>query len=99
MTAPQPTRSMVDVVITVVLIAASLGLGFVLFLIAIQWAADTQPRAIGFFLGVYPSIFLPIIGAILGITAIVRRRRGFVYPLAAIVLSLLAFWIGSLLAG
>lgn len=87
-----------DVVSTVVLIVVSLGVGIALFFGVFLWDTTGSTHALGFFLGVWVPPVLTVLGIVGGIAALVRRRLAFVYPLAGILLSLLAWWIAESLA-
>ena len=88
---------LVDLVVTVLLIIGSLGLAIVLFFGVFLWDT-TGSHAVGFFLGVFVPPVLTVLGVIGGLVALRRRRLAFIYPLAGIVLSLLAWWIAQSLA-
>ena len=80
-----------------VLILISLGLAVALFFGVINWDATGGTHALGFFLGVFAPPVLTLFGVLGGIVALVRRRLAFIYPLGAIVLSVLSWWVASLL--
>ena len=86
-----------DIIATVVLMLVSLALAAALFLGSLLWAIDSAPNPVGFALGVYGPPVLAVLGVVLGIVALVRRHLAFVYPLAAIVLGLIVWWIGAAL--
>jgi hypothetical protein len=95
--AKPESAHLVDLVVTVLLIIGSIGLAIALFFGVFLWDT-TGSHAFGFFLGVFVPPVLTIIGVIGGIVALRRRRLAFVYPLAGILLSLLAWWIAQSLA-
>jgi hypothetical protein len=87
-----------DVVSTVVLIIVSIGVGIALFFGVFLWDTTGGTHALGFFLGVWVPPVLTVLGVIGGIVALVRRQLAFVYPLAGLLLSVLAWWIAESLA-
>jgi uncharacterized membrane protein len=95
--AKPESAHLVDLVVTVLLIIGSIGLAIALFFGVFLWDT-TGSHAFGFFLGVFVPPVLTLIGVIGGIVALRRRRLAFVYPLAGILLSLLAWWIAQSLA-
>ncbi|HEX5858916.1 MAG TPA: hypothetical protein VFY91_12510 [Microbacterium sp.] len=97
-TASRTRRARVgDMIATILLMLVSLALASALFLGSLLWAMDSSPNQLGFALGVYGPPTLAILGIVLGVVALVRRRVAFVYPLGAIALSLIVWWIGALL--
>ncbi len=95
--AKPESAHLVDLVVTVLLIIASIGLAIALFFGVFLWDT-TGSHAFGFFLGVFVPPVLTLLGVIGGIVALRRRRLAFVYPLAGIVLSLISWWIALALA-
>ena len=90
-------RSVGDIVATIILSVVSLVVAIALFTGAVLWAMDAAPDSWGFALGVYGPILIALLGIALAVIAIVRRKRAFIYPLAAIVLSVVAAWVGGLI--
>ena len=86
-----------NVVATVLLMLVSIAVAGALFLASLVWALDSRPDTVGFALGVYVPPILAVLGVVAGIIALARRRPAWMYPLSAIVLGLIALWIGSIL--
>ncbi|KQQ95083.1 hypothetical protein ASF62_00550 [Leifsonia sp. Leaf325] len=92
-----PTARAVDIGITVLLMLVSVALAVAFFSAGLLWALDSSPNMIGFALGVYGPIAAAIVGVVVGIILLTRERSGIVAPFAAIVVSILLWWIGSTL--
>ena len=56
---------------------------------------DSSPNTVGFAMGVYGPPLLAILGLVLGIVALVKRRLAFVYPLGGSASALIVWWIGA----
>lgn len=93
----RPAARTGDIIATILLMLVSLGLAAALFLASLLWAMDSNPNTVGFALGVYGPPVLAVLGVVLGIVALMKRRLAFIYPLGSIVLGLIVWWIGALL--
>jgi len=75
----------------------SIGIATLLFVGALLWGMGGIDDPLGHILGVFGPPILAVLGVILGIIALVKRRRAFIYPLAAIVLSVIVWLIAGLI--
>jgi hypothetical protein len=90
-------RSVTDIVLTVILTIASFSVAITLFAGSVLWVMDAAPNSLGFALGAYGPLVLALVALVLSVIAFVRKRTAFIYPLVAIVLGVVVWWIGSLL--
>ncbi|MFB7892368.1 hypothetical protein ACFC1I_09220 [Microbacterium sp. NPDC056044] len=99
MSAAAPAeRSMGDLVATLLLIGFSVGAAVVLFFVSLVWAIGNHDNTVAIVLGGYVPLALAVIGAVAGIVALSRKRRAFWYPLIALVLSIVAWFIAASIA-
>lgn len=87
----------VDITITVALILVSLGTSVFFFFAALLWAVGGNDNSGAVALGGYTPLALTVLGAFAGIVALARRRTAFWYPLAALVLSVVVWFIAGAL--
>ncbi|WP_109210142.1 MULTISPECIES: hypothetical protein [Microbacterium] len=95
--APAPAGRVVDIVATIALILVSVGTSILLFFAALLWAMGGNDNSGAVALGGYTPLALTVLGAFAGIVALARRRTAFWYPLAALVLSLVVWFIAGAL--
>jgi hypothetical protein len=97
--APQPSTGarVADIIVTVALILVSLGTAILLFFAALLWAIGGNDNSGAIALGGYTPLALTALGAFAGIVALARRRTAFWYPLGALVLSVVLWFIAGAL--
>jgi hypothetical protein len=87
----------VDITVTVALILISLGTAVCFFFAALLWAMGAVDNGGAIALGGYTPLALTVLGAFAGIVALARRRTAFWYPLGALVLSVVVWFIAGAL--
>ncbi|HKP06494.1 MAG TPA: hypothetical protein VJU58_04505 [Microbacterium sp.] len=98
MSAAAPTGGrVVDMTVTVALILISLGTAVYFFFAALLWAMGANDNGGAVALGGYTPLALAVLGAFAGIVALARRRTAFWYPLGALVLSVVVWFIAGAL--
>jgi hypothetical protein len=97
MTAEVRRRSAMDVILTVVLLIGSIALGVGLFSASVLWVMDPTPNPIALAIGAYGPLVLALVGLVLAVIGFIRKRTTFIYPLVAIVLGVVVWWIAGVL--
>lgn len=87
----------VDITVTVALILISIGAAVYFFVGALLWAVGGNDNSGAVALGGYTPLALTVLGAFAGIVALLRRRTAFWYPLGALVLSVVVWFIAGAL--
>ena len=90
-----PERRTGDLIATLLLIGFSVGVAVVMFFVALLWGVGAYDNTLAIVLGGYLPLAFCIIGGVLGIVALSRRRLAFWYPLIALVFSAVA-WLVAL---
>lgn len=93
--AAAPERRTGDLIATLLLIGFSVGVAVVMFFVSLLWAVGANDNTLAIVLGGYLPLAFCIIGGVIGIVALSRRRLAFWYPLIALVLSVVA-WLVAL---
>jgi len=91
--APVPERRTGDLIATLLLVGFSVGVAVVMFFVSLLWAVGAYDNTLAIVLGGYLPLAFCVIGGVVGIVALSRRRLAFWYPLVALVLSLVAWLI------
>lgn len=91
-------RRIGDLVATLLLIGFSVGASVVLFFVSLLWAIGTYDNTLAIVLGGYLPLAFAVLGAVVGIVALSRRRTAFWYPLIALVLSIIVWLIAAAIA-
>lgn len=96
--APAAERRTGDLVATLLLIGFSIGGAVVLFFVSLLWAIGTYDNTLAIVLGGYLPLAFAVIGGVIGILALSRKRTAFWYPLIALVLSIVVWLIAAAVA-
>ena len=80
------------------LIGFSVGAAVVFFFVSLAWAIGSYDNTLAIVLGGYMPLAFAVIGGIAGIVALSRKRTAFWYPLIALVLSIVIWFVAVAIA-